>query len=94
MASVYILYSGKLDKFYTGSCMDLHYRIGQHLNKDFIDSFTAKADGRTLFYFKVNLDYRQARFIERHIKEMKSKVYIQNLKKYPEMIEKLLLRYI
>ncbi len=27
MASIYILYSGKLDKLYTGSCMDLSYRI-------------------------------------------------------------------
>ncbi|MES3017137.1 MAG: GIY-YIG nuclease family protein [Bacteroidota bacterium] len=93
MASVYILYSGKLDTFYTGSCMDLHYRIGQHLNKDFINSFTAKADDWTLFYFKDNLEYRQARSIERQIKEMKSKLYLHNLKKYPEMMEKLLLRY-
>jgi putative endonuclease len=30
--------------------------------------------------------------IERHIKKMKSKKYIQNLKKYPEMVEKLLIK--
>jgi putative endonuclease len=93
MASIYILYSGKLDKFYTGSCMDLPYRIDQHLNKEFMNSFTAKADDWTLFFSKDDLEYKQARFIEQHIKDMKSKIFIQNLKKYPEMMEKLMLRY-
>jgi putative endonuclease len=31
--------------------------------------------------------------MEQHIKAMKSAVYISNLKKYPEIIEKLKLRY-
>ncbi len=35
----------------------------------------------------------QALAIEKHIKAMKSKIYIHNLKKYPEMIDKLLLKY-
>jgi putative endonuclease len=73
--------------------MDLHYRIGQHLNQHFIGSFTAKADDWVLSFFNDNLEYSQARSIERHIKEMKTKAYIQNLKKYPEMMEKLLFRY-
>ena len=30
--------------------------------------------------------------IEKHIKNMKSKIYIQNLAKYPEMTQKLLLK--
>jgi putative endonuclease len=32
--------------------------------------------------------------IEKHIKNMKSKKYILNLKKYPEMIERLLKEFI
>ena len=31
--------------------------------------------------------------IERHIKKMKSKTYIRNLKKYTEINEKLLMRF-
>jgi putative endonuclease len=31
--------------------------------------------------------------IEEHIKKMKSKVYIQNLKKYPDMVKKLIAKY-
>jgi putative endonuclease len=35
----------------------------------------------------------QARLIEKHIKKMKSKTYIHNLVKYPEIAEKLLLKF-
>ena len=93
MASVYILFSKNLDRFYTGSCKDLSYRIEQHLNKDFSKSFTAKTDDWELFLFVDHLSYDQARLIEEHIKKMKSKTYIQNLKKYPEMLQKLTIKY-
>ena len=93
MASVYILFSKKLDRFYTGSCEDLSYRIDQHLNKDFINSFTAKADDWELFFSVDNLQYAQARKIEQHIKNMKSIVYVENLKKYPEIFQKLIIKY-
>jgi putative endonuclease len=94
MASVYILHSKKLDKYYTGSCMDLSYRIEQHLNKIFKGSFTAIADDWDLYFFIDNLEYTQARNIESHIKKMKSRTYIENLKKYPEISEKLKLKYV
>lgn len=93
MASVYILFSKKLDRFYTGSCQDLTYRVEQHLNKDFGRSFTAKADDWELFFLIDDLEYTQARQIEEHIKKMKSKVYIQNLKKHPAIIQKLVAQY-
>jgi len=93
MASVYILYSEKLNRFYTGSCNDFSYRFGQHLNKDFIGSFTAQADDWQLYLSIDELVYQQARSIETHLKKMKSKTYLQNLKKYPEIIERLKLKY-
>ena len=93
MASVYILFSKKLDRFYTGSCKTLDYRIEQHFNKDFSKSFTARAEDWELFFFIDQLHYNQARMIEEHIKNMKSKVYIQNLKKYPDMVKKLIAKY-
>jgi len=94
MASVYILYSNKLDRFYIGSCKDLSGRLDQHLNKDFTKSFTAKVDDWKLYLSIDDLIYQQARLIESHIKRMKSKVYIENLKKHPEIIEKLRSKYL
>jgi putative endonuclease len=93
MASVYILYSKKLERFYVGSCKDLDYRIDQHLNKDFKASFTSKAEDWEVFFFIDDLQYAQARKIEKHIKSMKSKKYIQNLLKYPELTQNLVNQY-
>ena len=87
MASVYLLHSDKLNRFYIGSCDDLSIRIDQHLNKEFLSGFTAKADDWTLFYFKDGLTYKQARKIEAHLKKMRNKTYFMNLKKYPEIME-------
>ena len=94
VASVYILYSKSLDRFYTGSCNDISYRTDQHLNKEHIKSFTARADDWILFWHYDDLNYKQAREIEVHIKKMKSKIYIQNLKEYPEIILKLKEKYL
>jgi putative endonuclease len=93
MASVYILHSEKLDRFYIGSCKDISNRIGQHLNKEFTKSFTSVAEDWALFLSIDELVYEQARLIELHLKKMKSKTYIQNLKKYPEIIERLKEKY-
>ena len=83
MASVYILFSKKLDRFYTGSCNDLSYRIEQHLNKDFIRSFTAKTDDWELFFYVDNLQYAQARLIEEHIKKNEKQSLYSKPKKVP-----------
>jgi len=93
MASVYILYSKKLNNFYIGSCKDLSYRFNQHLNKEFTGSFTAKAHDWELYLSIDELQYQQARLIETHLKKMKSKTYIQNLAKYHEIIERLKIKY-
>ncbi|MBI4945403.1 MAG: GIY-YIG nuclease family protein [Bacteroidetes bacterium] len=78
MASVYILYSKRLNRFYTGSCHEIKLRIDQHLEKLYKNSFTAKTDDWELFFSIENIEYRQARHIEKHIKKMKSKQYIFN----------------
>jgi len=89
MASVYILHSEKLDRFYVGSCKDLSYRFEQHLNKEFTESFTTAAEDWVLYLSIDELEYQQARSIESHLKKMKSIAYIQNLRKYPEIIGRL-----
>jgi len=93
MAIVYILYSEKLKKHYIGSCNDLQKRLGAHKTKKYKNSFTSKSSDWELFYFIEGLEYEQSRKIESHIKSMKSSVYIQNLKKYPEMVKELIIKY-
>lgn len=92
MWCVYILHSRRLNRFYTGSTSDLDVRLDFHRNPQ-ARKFTAKAkDWGVFFQFECE-SKSQALSIEKHIKKMKSRVYIENLKKYPEMAEKLLLRY-
>lgn len=93
MAVVYILYSEKRDRFYTGSCKDFQRRFHDHLNGVYPESFTSNSDDWQLALLIENLSYAQARSIERHIKRMKSRLYIENLIKYPKMIIKLKERY-
>ena len=94
MAFVYILFSKKLNRFYIGSCKDLAFRIEQHFNKDFDGSFTSKTDDWEVYFYINELEYKQARMIEAHIKKMRSKIYIQNLKQFPEMVNKLRAKFV
>ena len=93
MATVYVLYSKEMNRYYTGSCLDFSKRFKQHLDQAFNDAFTRKASDWKLYLRIDDLDYNQARKIEAHIKSMKSRKYIENLKKYPEMLSSLKERY-
>jgi putative endonuclease len=93
MAGVYILYSAKLDRFYTGSCKNFQFRLEEHMHRVYPDSFTSNSDDWKLFLLVAELKYIQARSIEAHIKKMKSKKYIQNLAKYPDILARLKVRY-
>ena len=93
MASVYILESVLAKRYYIGSCKDLRCRLAQHKSGEFGLSYTSNHKDWVLYYSKEGLEYAQSRKIESHIKNMKSRTYIQNLKKYPGMMDKLLDRY-
>ena len=93
MATVYILYSNQAQRYYVGSCKNLKTRIEQHHNKEFPSSYTPKYSDWTTFFVIDDLDYQQARKIELHIKKMKSKIYIENLLAYPQITEKLKLKF-
>lgn len=87
----YILFSPSLCKFYTGACQDsLDDRIRKHNNHDYgMHRFTAAASDWELFLRIDAVSYAHALRIERKIKSMKSSVYIRNLAKYPEMVQKI-----
>ena len=91
----YILYSNKLNRFYIGATSyNPELRLTQYLDKLYkTSSFTAKADDWILFFNIPCKNRTQAFKIEKHIKRMKSKKYIHNLTKYPNIIADLKRKY-
>ncbi|MCX6290889.1 MAG: GIY-YIG nuclease family protein [Bacteroidetes bacterium] len=94
MFFVYILNSDKLNRFYIGSTKNLKERLAKHRTHFYGNlNFTSKANDWTLYFHIECLTEKQARKIEVHIKRMKSKTYIENLKKYPELVHKVKDKY-
>ena len=93
MATLYILHSEKLKRYYTGSCKTFDERWINHQNHVFKKSFTSKTDDWKVYLKIDDLEYFQARNVERHIKKMKSKKYIENLKLVPDLQNKLVEKY-
>lgn len=73
--------------------LDISIRLEKHNLHLYGSSFTSKADDWEVFLLIECSSISQALLIEKHIKAMKSKIYIENLKKYPEMIQNLLDKY-
>ena len=94
MIGCYILYTKAFDRFYIGATQeDPITRLQKHNSKFYGGTSTSYADDWVLFLFIPCTTYPQALHIERHIKNMKSTIYIHNLAKYPEMIEKIVKKY-
>ena len=81
MAHKYILYSKSINKFYIGACSkNLQERIAAHVSGKYgSKSFSHIANDWELKASFDCIDYSHAVRLERKIKSMKSKVYIQNL---------------
>ncbi|MAP54214.1 GIY-YIG nuclease family protein [Altibacter sp.] len=90
MYYVYILFSKKLSSFYIGETNTVEERITQHNTGFYKDAYTSKTNDWQLYLSIECYNRSQARRIETHIKKMKSKKYIENLKIFPELISKLL----
>ena len=94
-AYCYILYSDSLNRYYVGSTiLTIEKRLERHLAGYYgVLKYTHGTNDWNIFLEIECETHTQARRIESHIKKMKSKTYIQNIKKYPELIVKLLNRY-
>jgi len=94
-ATVYIMRSLKTSRFYIGFTTKLvEDRVLEHNDAKFEDAFT-KRDRPWVLYFQIICESeKQAKSIEAHIKKMKSRKYIENLLIYPELTEKLLVKFI
>ena len=92
---VYIIYSLADDSYYVGYCQEnLEERLVKHCTGFYDNSYTKKATDWQLFWHLQCSSKQQALAIEKHIKAMKSRKYIIDLKKYPTISEKLLLKYL
>ena len=73
----YILYSGKLDKYYIGSTPDLERRLQEHNRGK--EKFTKTGVPWKLVYKEQFNDLKDARKREVYIKKMKSRKFIKDL---------------
>ena len=92
MPTVYILHSKDLNRFYIGFTTDLIKRLFHHENPE-SRKFTAKAKDWAVFLEIECETDSQGLSIEKHMKKMKSRVFIENLIQYPEIIERLKEKY-
>ncbi len=93
MHYVYVIYSASLSRYYIGETKDVCERIKQH-NSGFFDKAYTSIVNDWILFLKLEFDNRgQARKVENHIKKMKSRKYIQDLKRYPEIVSKLKEKY-
>jgi len=75
---VYIIFSSKLNKYYTGFTENLEIRIAQHNSG--ISTFTSKGiPWELIYFFEVN-SINDARILEKEIKGRGAKRFLQDKK--------------
>jgi putative endonuclease len=87
----YILYSKSINRYYIGYTSDFEERLKLHNGGYFGGkSYTSRSSDWGLFLLIPCKTIEQAVFVESRIKRMKSRQYIENLKKQPSLVEKIL----
>lgn len=91
MPFAYVLFSKSLNRFYIGSTREkVEVRLDHHLNLFYgKKAFTAKAEDWVVFWSMYTDTMEHARKIESKVKKMKSRRYLQNLLKYPDLSTKI-----
>ena len=79
MHYLYIIYSKTADKFYVGETYDIQARISKHNEHYYSDSFTKITDDWELVFSFSCKDENEAVYLEKIIKRMKSKFFIQKV---------------
>jgi putative endonuclease len=77
MASVYVIYSAKLDKYYVGATVNIPRRIYEHNIGH--SPFTSRGIPWELVYEEQFVSLREAKFREQEIKRKKSRKYLVGL---------------
>ena len=90
----YILYSPSRGNYYVGITTEtIEARIHKHNTSFHGQHLTSVANDWEYYHVIFCSCKTQMLQIEKHIKKMKSKVYLQNLKRYEELSAKLLERF-
>ena len=93
MHYIYIIRSLKDGSFYVGETSNLNDRLKRHNTPELNNGVTSRKIPWE-YYHKIKVsNSKLAVKVERHIKNMKSRTYIKNLKKYPEISQKLIEKY-
>lgn len=74
---LYIVYSKSTAKYYVGETHDVHERISKHNQHLYSNSFSKIANDWDLVLFFECINRDDALYLERFIKRMKSKVFIE-----------------
>ncbi len=95
MPICYIIYSQTIDRYYIGASQEeIEGRLDKHNKQSYgTKHFTSQTNDWQQYLVIDCESMKQALKIEKHIKRMKSRVYIQNLIKHPGIVKKLLSKY-
>ncbi len=93
MHYVYVIKSLKNGSFYIGKTSNLVDRLHFHNTAELNVGVSRNGIPWAYFYTLEVEDAKAAGKIEDHIKKMKSRKYISDLKKYPEISQKLIKKY-
>jgi putative endonuclease len=88
--NLYILYSKSTTKYYIGETHDIEGRILKHNEHLYSNSFTKIADDWELVLSFECIDRVEALYLEKFIKRMKSKVFIEKIITTPQILSEIL----
>ena len=87
---LYILYSKSCTKYYVGETHTIEERILKHNQHSYSNSFTKIANDWHLVLAYECVDRADALYIEKFIKRMKSKIFIEKIVTNPQIITDIL----
>ena len=90
MHFLYIVHSKTIDRYYVGETTDLAIRLEQHNQHHFKKNFTKAAKDWKVALSKICRSKEDAIYLERFIKRMKSKKFIQKVIDDPRILDGLL----
>ena len=87
MYFVYIIYSDKLNRYYVGTTDDVERRLSEHNHDFYKNSFTSKGIPWDLKLSYKTPSSQKAYDLERFIKKMKSRVFIEKILADPNILD-------
>ena len=87
---LYIIYSEQLDKFYVGETSNVEQRISIHNSHEIKSAYTKAASDWVLKLSFNCANRNEALYLERFIKRMKSKKFIEKIVNDPQALNDIL----